>query len=83
MPIPMTALEIAERILEILVKDLGLQPGQAVPDQKLKVRYRAGSGDSADIKVGLEYAEEQGWLRHDDHPTNPTWYLTELGHQYP
>jgi hypothetical protein len=50
-----------------------------VPDHQLKEKYRARKGDSADIKVGLKYAEEHEWLMY--HPTTNTWHLTELGHE--
>jgi hypothetical protein len=32
-----------------------------VPDHELKEKYRAHKGDSADIKVGLKYAEGNEW----------------------
>ena len=79
MPIDMTQREIAEWILDILVKDLKMKPGDPVPDQQLKQKYRDRKGDSADIKRGLKYAEEQEWMSHDGPPTY-TWRLTELGH---
>lgn len=37
-------------------------------------------GDSADIKVGLEYAEANEWHGYDG--AKQAWYLTELGHEY-
>ncbi len=77
MPIKMTRQKVAERILDILVKDLGLKPEDPVPDHQLKEKYRARNGDSADIKVGLKCAEEHEWLRYD--LTTDTWHLTELG----
>ena len=79
MTIPMTQQEVAEWILDILVKELGLAPGDAIPDQQLKERYRARKGDSSDIKAGLVYAEDAEWLRYDR--LKDTWYLTELGHE--
>jgi hypothetical protein len=39
----------------------------------LKERYRARGGDSADIKVGLEYAEANEWLGYDG--AKQAWYL--------
>jgi hypothetical protein len=80
MPIKMTQQDVAEWILDILVNDLKLKPGDAVPDQQLKQKYRDRKGDSADIKAGLQYAEEQGWMAHDGPPTY-TWRLTQLGHE--
>jgi len=79
MPINMTQQEVSEWILDILVKDLGLKPGDAVPDQRLKERYRARNGDSANIKEGLKYAGDQEWLSYD--PPTQTWHLTELGYE--
>jgi hypothetical protein len=79
MSIRMTQQQVAEWILDILVKDLHLKPGDPVPDHQLKEKYRARKGDSADIKVGLKYAEEHEWLMYD--PTKNTWHLTELGHK--
>jgi len=50
-----------------------------VPDHQLKEKYRAHKGDSADIKVGLKYADEHEWLTYD--LAKDTWYLTELGYE--
>ena len=80
MTISMTQQEVAEWILEILVKDLGLKPGDALPDQELKRRYRARNGDAADIKFGLGCAEAHEWLAYDE--SKDTWYLTALGYEY-
>lgn len=74
---PMTKQEVAEWILDILVNDLRLNPGDEVPDHQLKEKYRARNGDSANIPAGLEYADEQGWLTYD--PVKSTWLLTETG----
>jgi hypothetical protein len=79
MPIRMTQQEVAEWILDILVSDLRLKPGDPVPDQRLKEKYRERKGDSADIKVGLEYAGAHEWLSYDD--LTQTWHLTEFGHE--
>jgi hypothetical protein len=80
MPIKMTEQDVAEWILDILVNDLKLKPGDAVPDQQLKQKYRDRKGDSADIKAGLQYAEEHEWMTHDE--SSPyTWRLTPLGHE--
>jgi hypothetical protein len=40
----------------------------------------ARGGDSADIKVGLKYAEANEWLRYDD--LKDAWQLTKIGHEY-
>jgi hypothetical protein len=72
--------DVAERILDILVKDLGLKPGDRVPDHQLKAHYRLGGGDGGDIRVGLEYASAKEWLRYDR--ATDAWFLTELGQEY-
>jgi hypothetical protein len=72
--------DVAERILDILVKDLGLKPGERVPDHQLKEKYRAGGGDAADIQIGLKFAEAEEWLRYDR--ATQAWRITELGHEY-
>ena len=48
MPIRMTQQQVAEWILDILVKDLWLKPGTPVPDHQLREKYRARKADSAD-----------------------------------
>jgi hypothetical protein len=75
-----TQRDVAERILDILVKDLRLKPGDPVPDQALKTQYRSGGGDAGNIKDGLKYAGDNEWLTYD--PSKDAWYLTELGHEY-
>ena len=79
MTIKLTQRDVAERILAILVHELKLKPGEPMPDQELKTRYRAGGGDAADIKAGLMYADDQGWMTYD-RPKHD-WKLTELGHE--
>ena len=79
MTIKMTQEEVANWVLDILVNELSLKSGDAVPDHGLKDRYRARNGDSADIELGLEYAEAREWLTYD--PTNQTSSLTELGYE--
>jgi len=44
----MTQQQVAEWILDILVKDLWLKPGTPVPDHQLREKYRARKADSAD-----------------------------------
>jgi hypothetical protein len=44
------------------VRELPLKPDSLVPDYELLKRYRARNGDGGDMKVGLKYAEDQGWL---------------------
>jgi hypothetical protein len=75
----LTQSDVAEWILDILVNEIGLKPGDPIPDQKLKERYRARNGDSADIGVGLEYGAAQEWVTYDR--GTDTWHLTEFGHE--
>jgi hypothetical protein len=79
MPIKMTQQDIAEWILDILVNDLKLKPGDVIPDQQLKQKYRERNGDSGDIRHGLEFAGDQEWLSWDAGTEN--WSLTDLGHE--
>jgi hypothetical protein len=65
MTVKITARQVAETMLDILVRDIGLKPRQEVPDQLLKQTYRARSHDAGDLKVGFEYAHQQGWLEYD------------------
>jgi hypothetical protein len=50
---------VAEWILDILVKELGLKAEDCVQDHELKNSYCERGGDSADITVGLKYAENK------------------------
>jgi hypothetical protein len=79
MPIKMTRQEVAEWILDILVKELKLKPGDVVPDQQLKQKYRARSGDSQNIPDGLQYAVDLEWLSYD--VVTDKLHLTALGHE--
>ncbi len=65
---------------DILVSDICLKPRQEVPDQLLKGKYRALNHDVADLKVGFEYARQQGWLEYDR--ARDVFMLTSLGRQY-
>jgi hypothetical protein len=80
MPIPISAQGVAEKMLEILVRDIGLKAGQDVPDQQLKERYRAHRHDAANLKVGFKYAGDRGWLEYDT--ARDVFRLTEDGYQY-
>jgi len=80
MPIMITVEQGAEKIIEILVQEIGLKGGQAVPEQLLKEKYRAHNYDAGDLPAGFKYAVEQGWLELVG-PNNEL-RLTELGHEY-
>jgi hypothetical protein len=80
MPIEVTLEQVADTLLDILVKDLGLQPGQDIPDQTLKERFRARSYDAANIKDGLEYAHQRGWVQYD--AARDRFTLTADGFEY-
>jgi hypothetical protein len=79
MPIKMTQQDVAEWILSILVDDLKLKPGDLIPDQQLKQKYRERNGDAANIPAGLKYAVAQEWLSYDQ--AADKFHLTELGHE--
>ena len=80
MPIPISAQGVAEKMLEILVREIGLKTGQDVPGQQLKERYRTHRHDAADLKVGFKYACDHGWLECD--AARDVFRLTEDGYQY-
>ena len=73
----MTRDEVAGSILNIMVNELGLKPGDTVPLQLLKANYRARNGDSADIKHGVQCAMELEWL--EQVPASLDFRLTMLG----
>jgi hypothetical protein len=75
-----TARETGEVIIEVLVKDLGLQPGGRVPDQALKARFKERGRDQNEmneIAVGLKYAHNQDWLRYEE--AEESFVLTQVG----
>jgi hypothetical protein len=71
--------EVAEKVLDILINELGVKPGDVVPFQLLKANYRARNGDSAEIKHGLQCAEELEWL--EPVPGGLDLRLTVLGYE--
>jgi hypothetical protein len=79
MVIKMTRDEVAELIMDILVNELGVKPGDVLPFQLLKANYRARNGDSADIKHGLQCAMELEWLEPVHGSSD--FRLTGLGHE--
>jgi hypothetical protein len=72
-----TARETGEVIIEVLVKDLGLQPGGRVPDQALKAKFKERGRDQNEIAVGLKYAHNQDWLRYEE--AEESFVLTQVG----
>jgi hypothetical protein len=72
-----TPAELAETLLEILVKEIGLEPGHPVPDQLLKAKFRERGGHSEDIADGLKYAHGQYWLEYDS--DKDAFFLTDAG----
>jgi hypothetical protein len=80
MPIMITVEQGAERIIDILVKEIGLKAGQEVPAQLLKEKYRAHDYDAGDLPAGIKYAVDQGLLELAG-PKNEL-RLTELGQEY-
>lgn len=57
--------DAADLILDILVHDLALKPGQIVPDQMLKKKFTERGGRHSEIGAGLKYAHVQDWLDFD------------------
>ncbi len=78
MPKKPTAAETAEVILEVLVREIGLEPEQGVPDQRLKAKFRERGRHHDEIAAGLKYATtDQGWLRYDR--GTDSLFLTQSG----
>ena len=74
----MTPQEIGLQILESLVQDLRLRPGHVVPDMALAQAFEKRGGHRDDIKTGLRFAHERGWLEY--HSSKDHFTLTEAGH---
>lgn len=60
-----TPRDTALLILEVLVHDIKMRPGDAVPDNALKARLANHGGDWQHIPAGLKYATEQDWLIYE------------------
>jgi hypothetical protein len=59
MPIMITVEQGAEKIIDILVKEIGLKAGQEVPAQLLKEKYRAHDYDAGDLPAGTDRPQER------------------------
>jgi hypothetical protein len=68
----------ATLLVEVLVHDLGLRTGDAVPDHRLKERYIARGRGPDEIGIGLERAHGKDWLRWDA-AGGGSFFLTETG----
>jgi hypothetical protein len=73
-----TPAEVAQTTLEIAVIDLELRPDNYIPDQALKAKFQARGGVTEDIKHGLKYAHDRGWLRYDN--DKEVFLLTDDGY---
>ena len=60
-----TARDTALLILEVLVHDLKMRPGDAGPDNVPNARFPNHGGDVRHIPAGLKYAAEQDWLIYE------------------
>lgn len=56
----------ATLLVEILVHDLGLAAGNAIPDQRLKDRYLARGHRVDEIADALKQAVDREWVRWDE-----------------
>lgn len=70
--------DFATLLVEVLVNDLGLKAGDAVPDQRLKERYAMRGHDPDEIADGLKHAHAGDWVRWDA-ASGGTFFLTEAG----
>jgi hypothetical protein len=75
--IPAVPARVARDILESLVQDLKLRPGELVYERSLIVSFKSRGLTVQDIAAGLEYATQQGWLICD--PVQGIYTLTQAG----
>ncbi len=68
----------ATLIVEVLVHDLGLRAGEAIPDQRLKERYTARGHGIDEIAEGHRQAHGLDWVRWNA-VRGGTFFLTETG----
>ncbi len=68
---------IAKDIVEALVTDLKLRPGEFVYEKPLATAFGARRLTFEDILAGLEHAKQQGWLVYD--PVQCIYTLTHAG----
>ncbi len=68
---------IAKDVLEALVNDLKLQPGQFVYEDPVHIAFKFRGLAAEDIWAGLEYAKQQEWLMFDS--VRRVYTLTKAG----
>jgi hypothetical protein len=68
----------ATLIVEVLVLDLGLRAGEAIPEHRLEERYTARGHGHDEIAEGLRHAHGLDWVRWDG-LGGGTFFLTEAG----
>lgn len=68
----------ATLLVEVLVHDLELKAGDAIPDHRLKERYIARGHGHDEIADSLKQAHECEWVRWDA-MGGGTFFLTEAG----
>jgi hypothetical protein len=71
----------ATLLVEVLVHDLGQQPGDEIPDHRLKARYQARGHGPDEIADGLKQAHSRDWIRWESggDPAKGRFFLTEAG----
>jgi hypothetical protein len=69
----------AELLLEILMHDLGLKPGDEIPDQRLKARYQARGHRADEIKTALKQAHDREWVRWEE--VSDRFFVTQAGYE--
>ncbi len=71
------ATSVARDILVALVNDLKIRPGDYVYETPIRVAFELRGIPATDIRTGLEYASQQGWLSFDSQLR--VYVLTKLG----
>ncbi len=75
--IPAVAERVAREMLESLVEDLKLRPGDFAYERSLRTAFEARGLAVEDIRAGLRYATQQGWVILD--PAQRIYTLTRAG----
>jgi len=68
---------VASEILETLITDLKIRSDDYVYESALRIAFELRGLPIEDIRAGLEYAEQQGWLSY--RPDMRVYMLTEKG----
>ncbi len=76
-PATLGATSVASDILESLVMDLKIRPGDYVHETPVRVAFQLRGLPDSDIRAGLEHASHEGWLLFD--PELRVYRLTKTG----